>query len=346
MTTSCPIPSANHEIITLEHGSGGKSARELIERIFLPAFHNPALEMMHDGAALTLSNGRIAFTTDSYVVQPIFFPGGDIGKLAVTGTINDLAMCGAKPLYLSCSFIIEEGFLQSDLQRIVDSMQMQAKLHSVEIVTGDTKVIERQGAPNIFINTSGIGMQLSPSPIDPLHIKPGDAIIVSNDIGRHGIAVMAEREGFTFDEPLLSDCAVVAPLVEKLIQEDIEVHCLRDPTRGGLATALVEIAEKAQLGFLLKEDQIPVEKLVANVCEILGLDVLHIACEGCFIAFVPENQANDALAIMRRYQIGRRAALIGKVESFSKSGKVRMKNTYGSERFLHQLSGSHLPRIC
>ena len=344
---TCPIPQTNREIITLEHGSGGKSTSDLIEQIFLPAFHNPALDMLHDGALLQIPQNRIAFTTDSYIVQPIFFPGGDIGKLAVTGTINDLAMCGAKPLYLSCSFIIEEGFLQSDLRKIVNSMQAQAKSQSVQIVTGDTKVVERQNGQNIFINTSGIGVQMTPSSINPLQIVPGDAILINNDIGRHGVAVMAEREGLTFSEPLLSDCAPLISIVEKLIEEGIEIHCMRDLTRGGLATALVEIAEKSKLEFLISQENITITPLVANTCEILGLDAFYIANEGCFITFLPEKFVEDALAIMHRFSIGQHASVIGKVIGpSSESGRVRMKNLYGSDRYLYQLTGNQLPRIC
>lgn len=343
---TCPVSPTNQEIITLEHGSGGKSTSDLIERIFLPAFRNSALEMMHDGAVLQVPKNQIAFTTDSYVVQPVFFPGGDIGKLAVTGTVNDLAMCGAKPYWLSCSFIIEEGFFQSDLERIVRSMQAEANAQSVQIVTGDTKVIERQTGKNIFITTSGIGIQMASSPINPLQIVPGDAIIISNDIGRHGVAVMAKREGFTFSSPLISDCACLFAIVQNLIEAGIEIHCLRDLTRGGLATGLVDIAEKAKLEFSVSEECIHIDPTVVSACEILGLDALYIANEGCFIAFVPERHATEALAIIRQFPEGKHASIIGKAIASSASGKVKLRNAFGVQRYLHQLSGNQLPRIC
>ena len=218
INVSCPIPIQDTEVVTLAHGSGGKHTSQLIQEIFLPAFSNDHLDMLHDGALLNIPSNQIVFTTDSYVVQPIFFPGGDIGKLAVTGTLNDLAMCGAKPLYLSCSFIIEEGFLQSDLKRIVESMRIEANANSVQIVTGDTKVIERQNGTNIFINTSGIGVSMADDPIHPYQIQTGDAIIISGDIGRHGMAIMAHREGLQFSSPLISDCASLFPARQSIIR--------------------------------------------------------------------------------------------------------------------------------
>jgi hydrogenase expression/formation protein HypE len=343
---TCPLSEKNSELITLEHGSGGKKTSELLEKIFLPAFNNSFLNMLHDGAALILPHNRIAFTTDSYVVQPLFFPGGDIGKLAITGTLNDLAMCGAKPLYLSCSFIMEEGFSQNDLRRIVASMKHQTEAHCVPIVTGDTKVIERQNGQNLLITTSGIGIQMASVAIHPLQIVAGDLILLSNDIGRHSVAVMAEREKLSFAQPLLSDCASVAPIIEKLLAEKIEIHCLRDPTRGGLATALVEIGAKAKLEFLISEETIPIDPFVANVCDILGLDALYLANEGCFIAFVPEIYGAKAIDIIRQFPVGKQATVIGQVIGSSQSGRVKIKNRYGSERYLHALSGAQLPRIC
>ncbi len=309
----------DEEVITLAHGSGGKKTSQLIENIFLPAFRNDKLDLLHDGALLDIPANQIVFTTDSYVVQPIFFPGGDIGKLAVTGTINDLAMCGAKPLYLSCSFIIEEGFLQSDLRKIVESMRAEAEDNSVQIVTGDTKVIERHTGANIFINTSGIGISMVEEPIHPRRIQKGDRILLSGDIGRHGMAVMAIREGLEFSAPLLSDCCSLVPQVTTLLREGIEVHCLRDLTRGGLATALVELAETSRMEFRIEEDAICVSTAVDSACEILGLDPLYVANEGRFVAFVPKHQESDALRVLKG------ASIIGEVMDQSASPSAILK---------------------
>jgi hydrogenase expression/formation protein HypE len=342
---SCPMAPFEAQIITLEHGSGGRSSSELINRLFLPAFRNEALELLHDGAAIDLESSKLAFATDAFVIQPIFFPGGDIGKLAVTGTINDLAMCGAKPCYLSCSFIIEEGFRQDDLARIVNSMQKEAHAQSVSIVTGDTKVIERHSGKNIFITTSGIGIRTAPNLIHSRRVQPGDAIIISNDIGRHGIVVMAEREGFSFQSALISDCASLSEIVQALIEADIEIHCLRDLTRGGLATALVEIAQKANMDYLVSEQAIPVDPIVANACELLGFDPLYIANEGCFAAFVPARYADQTIHIMKRFPQASHATVIGRVLS-SEGGCVQLENKFGGKRYLHMLSGAPMPRIC
>ena len=343
---SCPLLQEDPEIITLAHGSGGKLTSKLIEQIFLPAFTNDHLSILHDGAALRIPSNKIVFTTDSYVVQPIFFPGGDIGKLAITGTLNDLAMCGAKPYYLSCGFIIEEGFLQADLKRIVASMKIHADVHSVRIVTGDTKVIERQAGNNIFINTSGIGISMVDDPINPHQIHARDAIILSGDIGRHGMAIMAEREGLTFSSPLVSDCASLFPIVEALLKEGIKVHCLRDATRGGLATALVELSETSKMDFFIEEDAIPISNGVNSACEILGFDPLYVANEGRFIAFVPEDQAGKAIEIIQRFPEGKLASLIGQVIAKSQHPSAALKNAFGSERYLYRLVGDQLPRIC
>jgi hydrogenase expression/formation protein HypE len=302
--------------------------------------------MLHDGALLDIPAKQIVFTTDSYVVQPTFFPGGDIGKLAVTGTVNDLAMCGAKPLFLSCGFIIEEGFLQSDLKRIVESMRDEANANSAQIVTGDTKVIERQSGKNIFINTSGIGVSMVNYPIHPLQIKKGDTIIISGDIGRHGMAIMAEREGFVFTDPLISDCASVFPTVKALFDAGITVHCMRDLTRGGLATALVELAESSQMDFSIEEEAIAISENVNNACEILGFDPLYIANEGRFIAFVPENMAANALKIMQKFSDEGNASIIGEVVTKSSQPHAILNSSFGTERFLYRLVGDQLPRIC
>ncbi len=343
---ACPTPYTEQQVITLAHGSGGKQTSQLIQRVFLPAFGNEHLAELHDGAVLDIPAQQIVFTTDSYVVQPPFFPGGDIGKLAVTGTLNDLAMCGAKPYYLSCSFIIEEGFLQQDLRRIVESMQTEAERHSVKIVTGDTKVIERQAGGNIFINTSGIGIKLTQQPITPRQIQAGDSIIVSGDIGRHGMAIMALREGLEFSSPLISDCATLVPIVQSLLQEGIEVHCMRDLTRGGLATALVELAESANKTLVIQEDTIPICQAVNSACEILGFDPLYVANEGRFVAFVPEGQAHEALKIMRQFTDGVEAQVVGKVMGENTMPGAILKNAFGTERILYRLVGDQLPRIC
>lgn len=346
MHYSCPTAVQDNQVIALAHGSGGKQTSQLIQKVFLPAFANDKLAMLHDGAVLDMPSKRIVFSTDSYVVQPVFFPGGDIGKLAVTGTLNDLAMCGAMPYYLSCGFIIEEGFLQNDLRRIVASMKAEADANSVQIVTGDTKVIERQTGSNIFINTSGIGVLMVDDPINPLQIKKGDSIIVSGDVGRHGVAVMAQREGLVFSSPLVSDCASLVPLVQALLQEGIAVHCLRDLTRGGLATALVELAETSRHDFEVNEEAIPVIEAVNSACEILGFDPLYVANEGRLVAFVPEEQADAAVEIMRRFPEGQQAQRIGNVIAESESPGALLKSSFGTERYLYRLVGDQLPRIC
>lgn len=338
---TCPLTTKETEVITLAHGGGGKYTNQLIQEIFLPAFANDPLNVLHDGALLDTPQGKLVFTTDSYVVQPLFFPGGDIGKLAVTGTVNDLAMCGAKPSYLSCSFIIEEGFLLSDLKKIVRSMQEEALVNGVRIVTGDTKVIERTNGSNLFINTSGIGFSLVSHPINPGQIREGDHILLSGDIGRHGMAIMAEREGFQFEKPLMSDCASLAFQVDALISGGIEIHCLRDLTRGGLATALVELAESAHRDFMVEEEAIPVSDSVNSACEMLGFDPLYVANEGRMIAFVPEKQAERALHILSD-----EARLIGTVGAASEHPGASMKNSFGTERYLYRLIGDQLPRIC
>lgn len=343
---SCPVPIDDEQVITMAHGSGGKQTSQLISQIFLPAFINENLSSLHDGARLELSKRQIVFTTDSYVVQPVFFPGGDIGKLSVCGTMNDLAMCGAKPYFLSCGFIIEEGFLQSDLKRIVESMKFQAQANSVQVVAGDTKVIERQTGNNIFINTSGIGMPLVDYSIHPHEIQCGDRIIISGDIGRHGMAIMAKREGLQFSTPLMSDCTSLVFMVEALLKEGISVHCMRDLTRGGLATALVELAESSKKEFSILEEVVPVSEVVNSVCEILGFDPMYVANEGRFVAFVPEVQAEGALAVLRRFNEGADANIIGHVVANSASARAIIKNAFNAERLLYRLVGDQLPRIC
>lgn len=342
----CPSRKIDSQVITLAHGSGGKQTSQLIQKMFLPAFRNEHLDQLHDGAFLNMPSRQIVFTTDSYVIQPIFFPGGDIGKLAVTGTINDLAMCAAKPFYLSCAFIIEEGFSQDDLQLIVNSMQKEAEANSIHIVTGDTKVIERHNGTNIFINTSGIGVRLTEEPITAHRIQKGDSIILSGDIGRHGMAIMASREGLEFSSPLISDCCSLFPMVEAMVQNGIDLHCLRDLTRGGLASILVELAETSQMDFQIIEDAINVNDAVNSACEILGLDPLYVANEGRLITFVPKEQEEATLKIMRQFSEGTESSIIGEVIDRSTAPSATLKNSFGTRRYLHKLLGDQLPRIC
>jgi len=324
----------------------------LIDQVFLPRFKNPWLAAQHDGAILSVGNQKLAFTTDSYVVHPLFFPGGDIGHLAVNGTVNDLAMCGARPLYLSAGFILEEGLPMETLKRVVDSMQKAAQAAGVDLVTGDTKVVDRGKGDGLFINTAGIGIVESPTTISPLSILPGDAILVNGDVGRHGIAIMAVREGLSFETAIESDTAPVAQSVLNLLAAGVRVRCLRDATRGGLASVLVEIAQASHRDIAIEESAIPVREDVRGACEILGLDPLYVANEGCFAAFVAEADVPRALEILRQdlpagrqARGGSQASLIGHVGKGT-SGLVTMKGALGVPRILDQLSGEQLPRIC
>jgi hydrogenase expression/formation protein HypE len=316
----------------------------LIEEVFTKAFDNPLARSRHDGATLTLPPGRLAFTTDSYVVQPLFFPGGDIGKLAVCGTVNDLAMCGARPLHLSAGFILEEGLLVADLRRIVESMQETAAAAGVSIVTGDTKVVERGKGDGVFINTAGIGLVQDGVEIAPARVRAGDAVILSGDIGRHGIAVLAAREGLRFETSVESDCAALAASVLCLIEAGVEVRCLRDLTRGGLATALIEIAEQAGVTIEIEENAVNVCNEVRGACEILGFDPLYLANEGRFVAFVPQGQTEDALAALRVTAPETVPSVVGRV--LTGNGEVTLRTSLGSRRTIDMLSGEQLPRIC
>lgn len=346
MILSCPSPVIEDTLITLSHGSGGRWASKLIEEVFLKAFCSLQKNERHDGALIHTPEGPLVFTTDSYVVQPIFFPGGDIGSLSITGTVNDLVMCGARPAFISCGFIIEEGVLQSDLKKIVASMQRCAIENNLQIVTGDTKVIERHEGKNIFINTSGIGIPMTKQKIRPSSITPGDAIILTGDIGRHGMAVMAQREGLRFSLPLLSDCASLLPAIEALLSAGTTIHCMRDLTRGGLATALVELAQDSGMNFLIDEEKIPISDGVSASCEILGLDPLYVANEGRCIAFIPQNDVQQALDVLSTFAICTDACVMGQVIEQSQEGSVVIENGYGTRRFLFQLSSEQLPRIC
>jgi hydrogenase expression/formation protein HypE len=342
---SCPIPIEHYPTVLLAHGGGGKLMHQLIEKMFLPTFGNPLLEARHDGAVLTLNGVKLAFTTDSYVVRPLFFPGGDIGSLAVNGTVNDLAMCGARPLYLSAGFILEEGLPMETLWRIVHSMQQAACQARVELVTGDTKVVDKGKGDGIFINTAGVGLIEHALTIAPASVRPGDLLLLNGDIGRHGIAIMAVREGLAFESEIESDSAPLADVVMTLLEAGIEIHCLRDLTRGGLASALVEIAEAASVEIALEECAIPVREDVRGACEILGFDPLYVANEGRFLAFVPPGDAERALALMRMHPLGADAEIIGHVAGCSR-GIVTMKSKIGATRIVDMLSGEQLPRIC
>jgi hydrogenase expression/formation protein HypE len=342
---ACPVGRPDHAQILLGHGGGGLLTHRLIEQVFRPAFANSLLDARHDGAVLAVGGERLAFTTDSYVVCPLFFPGGDIGTLAVNGTINDLAMCGARPLFLSAAFILEEGLPIEMLRRVVASMRQVAQSGGVQIVTGDTKVVDRGKGDGLYINTAGVGLIEHSQTIAPTAIRPGDAVRLSGDIGRHGMAIMAVREGLAFETTIVSDCAAVTEPVQALLAAEIEVHCLRDLTRGGLATALAEIAEAARLHVHLEETAIPILEEVRGACEILGLDPLYVANEGRFVCFVPSAQREHALAILRKHPVATDAQRIGEVRDDA-AGLVTMRNTLGTSRVLDMLSGEQLPRIC
>ncbi|MBW1987761.1 MAG: hydrogenase expression/formation protein HypE [Deltaproteobacteria bacterium] len=336
--------SALPQVITLAHG-GGRQMHQLLEQLILPVFANPCLETRHDSAVVELSTVRLALTTDSYVVRPLEFPGGDIGSLAVYGTVNDLAMCGARPFYLSCGLILEEGLPLATLRRLLQSMQEAAQQANVLLVTGDTKVVERGKGDGLYINTAGVGLISHPWAIAPASVRPGDMVLVNGDLGRHGMAVMAVREGLAFETQIESDSAPLADLVLALLEAGIEIHCLRDLTRGGLVSALVEIAETAAVHIHLDENCIPVNPMVRGACEILGLDPLYVACEGRFVALIPPSQADQAISLMRTHALGGQAVVIGQVIE-SAAGLVTLKTPIGTTRRLDLASGEQLPRIC
>ncbi|MDN3512576.1 MAG: hydrogenase expression/formation protein HypE [Candidatus Jettenia sp.] len=333
------------ERILLSHGSGGKLSYQLIHEIFLKAFNNEFLSPLNDQAIFNLPTSRLAFTTDSYVVNPIFFPGGDIGKLSVCGTVNDLAVGGAEPLYLSASFIIEEGILIEELRMIVDSMAQTANHATVKIITGDTKVVERGKGDKLFINTSGIGIVKDGIHLSPLLIKPGDAILVSGHLGDHGIAIMCHREGIQMESPVQSDCAALHELVQDVISRSPGIRAMRDPTRGGLATTLNELAVSSGCGMIIREEDIPIKEEVKGACEILGFDPLYLANEGKLIAIVSKDLADTVLEAMRKNPLGKDASIIGTVVDEPR-GKVLLETSIGNRRILDMLSGEQLPRIC
>jgi hydrogenase expression/formation protein HypE len=346
---SCALPILDHQQIVLGHGSGGKLTTDLIDQVFLPAFKNPILDKLDDQAVVTVGGTRLAFTTDSFVVTPIFFPGGDIGRLAVHGTVNDLAMSGARPLYLSAAFILEEGLPVDDLRRVVESMRAAAAEAGVQFVTGDTKVVNRGKGDQVFITTTGIGVIDSGVNISADRARPGDQIILSGYIGDHGMAIMSQRENLEFDGAISSDCASLNGLVASMLTAPSAsadfIHCLRDPTRGGAATTLNEIAKRAGVGMLLREQSIPVRESVKGACEVLGLDPLYVANEGKLVAVVVPEMAQAVLRQMQQHPLGQDAAIIGEVVA-EHPGMVLMKTQIGGTRVLDVMFGEQLPRIC
>jgi hydrogenase expression/formation protein HypE len=330
--------------ILLAHGSGGRLAHELIEKVLVRPLSNPLLDRLDDSAVFSCS-GRLAFTTDSYVVNPIFFPGGDIGKLAVCGTVNDLSMVGATPLYLSLAFIIEEGLALDDLERVLVSVQAAAREANVQIVTGDTKVVNKGSADRLFVNTAGLGTVPEGIEISGSNAQPGDKVILSGTIGDHGIAVLSQREGIGFSTRLESDCAPLNGLVAEMMAASKRIHAMRDPTRGGLATTLNEIAAQSKVGIRIEEEKVPVRDEVRGACEMLGIDPLYVANEGKLVAVVHPEDADVVLERMRQHRYGKSAAIIGEVRP-DHPGRVVMKTTLGASRIVDMLVGDPLPRIC
>jgi len=344
-TLSCPIPVVARDHVSLGHGSGGKLSAELMRDIFLPAFRNDTLERMEDQATVTLGNTRIAMTTDSFVVKPLFFRGGDIGSLAVHGTVNDLAMGGATPVFLSAAFIIEEGLAMDTLRRIAASLGRAAAACGVQVVTGDTKVVDKGSGDGVFINTTGLGVMPEGVVLSAGAARPGDAVILSGHIGDHGIAILAEREGLEFESPVESDSAPLHTLVADMLRTSHAIRCLRDPTRGGVSSSLNEIAGQSGVGILLEEEAIPVREEVRGACEMLGLDPLYVANEGKLLAIVDPADADDLVSTMRKHPLGRDARRIGTV-SESDPGWVTMRTILGTTRIVDMLAGDQLPRIC
>ncbi len=333
------------EKILLDHGSGGKISHSLTSTLFLSTFDNPILSMLDDGATLSLDKNRIAFSTDSYVVDPVFFPGGNIGDLAINGTVNDIAMCGATPLYLSVGLIIEEGFLMKDLKEIVATMGKSAKAAGVKVVTGDTKVVPKGAADKIFINTSGVGVIEDNVNVSGSMAKPGDQIILSGTMADHGITILTQREGLGFESTIKSDTAPLNQMVNRILKTGCDLHVLRDPTRGGVGTTLNEIAEKSNFGIRIFEDNLPVNPEVAGICELLGFDPLYVANEGKLMAFVPRDASEQVLEVIRKDPAGKNACIIGEVID-DHPGNVFMRTHIGGERIVDMLTGEQLPRIC
>lgn len=341
----CPAPLAPDSMILMAHGGGGSLMQRLIQDVFVRAFGDQKLQSTHDSASMRVDGAHLAFTTDSYVVRPLFFPGGDIGKLAVCGTVNDLAMSGAEPVALSTAFIIEEGFDVGSLRKVAESMAKTAEEVGVALVTGDTKVVERGKGDGLYINTSGIGVIRINADIHPENVQEGDAVVVSGDLGRHGIAVMSAREGLSFETSIQSDCAPLWGSVHRLLDAGIEIHALRDLTRGGLASTLHEIADTRKVQIQIQEKEIQIIEEVASVCEILGLDPLYVANEGRYVAFVPKEMAQKTVDLLRKETASPGAAIIGEVKK-AERGSVEMVTRIGTKRLIEMLSGEQLPRIC
>lgn len=342
---ACPVPYDDEERVTLSHGAGAGASARLFEEIVFPAFDNGALAERHDGAVLDIAGARLAFTTDSYVVRPIFFPGGDIGSLAVNGTVNDLAMCGARPLALSCGLVLEEGFPLAMLRRVVRSLGAAASAAGVSVVTGDTKVVERGKGDGVFINTAGVGLVPNGRDLRPARVGAGDVILLSGTIAEHGAAVLCSREGIELESEIESDCAALHGLVEAMMEAAPTTHCLRDPTRGGLGAVLHEISHASGTEITLDESRVPVSESVHVACELLGLDPLFLACEGRLVAFVPASEADAALAALLAHPLGAGATQIGVVGAADRS-RVVVQTRAGGRRLLDRPAGEPLPRIC
>ena len=342
---TCPVPLPAKDRILLGHGSGGTLSAELLRDVFLPVFRSPILNSLDDQAVVDIHGARLAFTTDSFVVKPIFFQGGDIGSLAVHGTVNDLAMGGATPLFLSAGFILEEGLAMETLRRVAASMASAAASVPVEIVTGDTKVVEKGGADGLYINTAGIGLVPEGVRLSPAHVRPGDRVLLSGYLGDHGIAILAQREGIQFETQLASDSAPLNGLVAEMLAVSKEIRCMRDPTRGGLSSTLNEIAARAAVGIEIEERAIPIREAVRGACEMLGLDPLYVANEGKLVALVAPQAAAAVLQAMQRHPLGRDAAIVGTVTA-SHPSLVLLRTVFGTTRIVDMLAGDQLPRIC
>ncbi len=342
---SCPLPIMEYETIQLAHGSGGRLSAELVNRFFLPRFGNETLNRLEDQAVVDFPQGRLALTTDSFVVDPLFFPGGDIGDLAINGTVNDVCMSGATPLYLAAAFILEEGLPMATLHRVLLSMEKAAKTAGVQIVTGDTKVVNRGCCDKLFITTTGVGRVPEEANISAANLQAGDKVILSGSIGDHGMAILTSREGLSFASRVQSDTAALNGLVARMLQASPAIHAMRDPTRGGLATTLNEFAAASLVGIVLEEAAIPVRPEVRGACEVLGIDPLYVANEGKLVAVVPGEVADTMVAAMRRHPLGREAAIIGEVVAENR-GMVVMRNALGAQRIVDMPVGEQLPRIC
>lgn len=342
---ACPVPMPAKDKILLGHGSGGKLSAELLQDIFLPAFFNPILGKLEDQAVVEVNGTRLALTTDSFVVKPLFFRGGDIGSLAVHGTINDLAMGGAQPLFLSAAFILEEGLAMDVLRRVAQSLARAAEDAGVQVVTGDTKVVEKGSGDGLFINTTGVGLVRNGVQLSAGNARPGDVVILSGSIGDHGIAILSEREGLEFECPIESDSAPLHTLVAAMLDAGGAIRCLRDPTRGGLSSTLNEIAAQSRVAISIDEESVPVREEVRGACELLGLDPLYVANEGKLVAIVEAAAADRIVAAMRKHPLGAQAQVIGKVLD-SRPGLVTMRTLFGTTRIVDMLAGDQLPRIC